>query len=145
LSEIPYDAVDSFHQIDLLSGDGRSYRLHVSPQGGTCFTGWIEPIDTLSSTVGSARGALRCQERRCRGSCRPLQSGGCVCNRRRASGQRARRNVSTKISEEKIAELMKAHFDRPDLDLPWEKTDKAEALRTASGLKGAPERELTTV
>ena len=40
---------------------------------------------------------------------------------------------------------MKAHFDRPDLDLPWEKTDKAEALRTASGLKGAPERELTTV
>ena len=52
---------------------------------------------------------------------------------------------TTKISEEKIAELMKAHFDRPDLDLPWEKTDKAEALRTASGLKGAPERELTTV
>jgi S-adenosylmethionine synthetase len=68
-----------------------------------------------------------------------------------------------KIPEEKIAELVKAHFDlrpaaiihnlnlrrpiyrqtaayghfgRPDLDLPWEKTDKAEALRDAAGLKG---------
>jgi len=29
------------------------------------------------------------------------------------------------------------HFGRPDLDLPWEKTDKAEALRAAAGLKGA--------
>ena len=26
------------------------------------------------------------------------------------------------------------HFGRPDLDLPWEKTDKADALRTAAGL-----------
>jgi len=79
---------------------------------------------------------------------------------------------TAKIDEEKIAELVKAHFDlrpaaiianlnlrrpiykqtasyghfgRPDLDLPWEKTDKAEALRSASGLKGAVERELTTV
>src|SRR5690606_13158055 len=25
------------------------------------------------------------------------------------------------------------HFGRPDLDLPWEKTDKAEALRLAAG------------
>jgi S-adenosylmethionine synthetase len=79
---------------------------------------------------------------------------------------------TAKIDEEKIAELVKSHFDlrpaaiianldlrrpiykqtasyghfgRPDLDLPWEKTDKAEALRSASGLKGAVERELTTV
>ena len=79
---------------------------------------------------------------------------------------------TAKIDEEKIAELVKAHFDlrpaaiianldlrrpiykqtasyghfgRPDLDLPWEKTDKAEALRSASGLKGAVERELTAV
>jgi S-adenosylmethionine synthetase len=34
------------------------------------------------------------------------------------------------------------HFGRPDLDLPWEKTDKAEALRSAAGLKGAVDREL---
>jgi S-adenosylmethionine synthetase len=79
---------------------------------------------------------------------------------------------TAKIDEEKIAELVKSHFDlrpaaiianldlrrpiykqtasyghfgRPDLDLPWEKTDKAEALRSASGLKGTVERELTTV
>ncbi len=79
---------------------------------------------------------------------------------------------TAKIDEEKIAELVKAHFDlrpaaiianldlrrpiykqtasyghfgRPDLDLPWEKTDKAEALRSAAGLKGTAERELTTV
>jgi S-adenosylmethionine synthetase len=35
------------------------------------------------------------------------------------------------------------HFGRPDLDLPWEKTDKAEALRAAAGLKGSVERELS--
>jgi S-adenosylmethionine synthetase len=73
------------------------------------------------------------------------------------------------IPEEKIAELVGAHFDlrpaaiihnlnlrrpiykqtaayghfgRPDLDLPWEKTDKAEALRSAAGLKGGVEKEL---
>jgi S-adenosylmethionine synthetase len=73
------------------------------------------------------------------------------------------------IPEERIAELVKAHFDlrpaaiihnlnlrrpiykqtasyghfgRPDLDLPWEKTDKAEALRAAAGLTGAVDREL---
>jgi S-adenosylmethionine synthetase len=73
------------------------------------------------------------------------------------------------IEEEKIAELVKAtfdlrpaaiihnldlrrpiykqtaaygHFGRPDLDLPWEKTDKAEALRAAAGLKGGVEKEL---
>jgi S-adenosylmethionine synthetase len=36
------------------------------------------------------------------------------------------------------------HFGRPDLDLPWERVDKAEALREAAGL---PEggRELTAV
>jgi S-adenosylmethionine synthetase len=66
------------------------------------------------------------------------------------------------IPEEKIAELVKAHFDlrpaaiihnlnlrrpiykqtasyghfgRPDLDLPWERTDKADALREAAGIK----------
>jgi len=68
-----------------------------------------------------------------------------------------------KIEESKIAELVLAHFDlrpaaiiqhlnlrrpiyrqvaayghfgRPELDLPWEKTDKAQALRAAAGLKG---------
>ena len=73
------------------------------------------------------------------------------------------------IPEEKIADLVKAHFDlrpaaiihnlnlrrpiykqtasyghfgRPDLDLPWEKTDKAEELRAAAGLKGGVDREL---
>jgi S-adenosylmethionine synthetase len=73
------------------------------------------------------------------------------------------------IPEEKIAELVGKHFDlrpaaiihnlnlrrpiykqtaayghfgRPDLDLPWEKTDKAEALRAAAGLKGSVEKEL---
>jgi S-adenosylmethionine synthetase len=66
------------------------------------------------------------------------------------------------IPEERIAELVKAHFDlrpaaiihnlnlrrpiykqtaayghfgRPDLDLPWEKTDKADALRAAAGIQ----------
>jgi len=74
-------------------------------------------------------------------------------------------NVETfgtgKVADEKIAELVQAHFDlrpgaiirdlklrrplyrqvaayghfgRDDLDLPWEKTDKAEALRKAAGL-----------
>jgi S-adenosylmethionine synthetase len=73
------------------------------------------------------------------------------------------------IPEEKIAELVKAHFDlrpaaiihnlnlrrpiykqtasyghfgRPELDLPWEKLDLAEALRAASGLRGDIDREL---
>jgi S-adenosylmethionine synthetase len=76
------------------------------------------------------------------------------------------------IEEEKIAELVKAtfdlrpaaiihnlnlrrpiykqtaaygHFGRPDLDLPWEKTDKAEALRAAAGLQGSIEKELARV
>jgi S-adenosylmethionine synthetase len=66
-----------------------------------------------------------------------------------------------KVADEKIAELVLSHFDlrpgaiirdlklrrpiyrqvaayghfgRDDLDLPWEKTDKADALRTAAGL-----------
>ena len=74
-----------------------------------------------------------------------------------------------KIDESKIAELVTAHFDlrpaaiiynldlrrpiyqqtasyghfgRPELDLPWEKTDKAAALRSAAGLKGETERAL---
>jgi S-adenosylmethionine synthetase len=74
-----------------------------------------------------------------------------------------------KIPEERIAELVKAHFDlrpaaiihnlnlrrpiykqtasyghfgRPDLDLPWEKLDKAEELRSAAGLSGDIDREL---
>jgi S-adenosylmethionine synthetase len=34
------------------------------------------------------------------------------------------------------------HFGRPELDLPWEKTDKAEELRAAAGLKGGVDREL---
>ncbi len=34
------------------------------------------------------------------------------------------------------------HFGRPQLDLPWEKTDKAEALRSSAGLKGGVDREL---
>jgi S-adenosylmethionine synthetase len=38
------------------------------------------------------------------------------------------------------------HFGRPDLNLPWERTDKAAALREAAGLKGAPpDPELTLV
>lgn len=72
------------------------------------------------------------------------------------------------MSEERIAELVQAHFDlrpaaiihnldlrrpiykqtaayghfgRPDLDLPWERLDKVDALREAAGLKG--ERQLT--
>ncbi len=76
---------------------------------------------------------------------------------------------TAKIEEQKIAELIKAHFDlrpaaiihnlnlrrpiykqtaayghfgRPDLDLPWEKLDKADALRAAAGLKGSAADEL---
>jgi S-adenosylmethionine synthetase len=38
------------------------------------------------------------------------------------------------------------HFGRPDLNLPWERIDKAAALREAAGLKGAPpDPELTLV
>ena len=38
------------------------------------------------------------------------------------------------------------HFGRPDLDLSWEKIDKAAELREAAGLKGAPpDPELTLV
>jgi S-adenosylmethionine synthetase len=78
-----------------------------------------------------------------------------------------------KIDEEKIANLVTEHFDlrpaaiirhlnlrrpvykqvaayghfgRPDLDLSWEKIDKAAELREAAGLKGAPpDPELTLV
>ncbi|MEJ5224950.1 MAG: methionine adenosyltransferase domain-containing protein, partial [Anaerolineales bacterium] len=66
-----------------------------------------------------------------------------------------------KISDDKIAELINAHFDlrpgaiirdlnlrrpiyrqtaayghfgRDDIELPWEQTDRAEALRKAAGL-----------
>ena len=73
-----------------------------------------------------------------------------------------------KLSEERIAELVQTHFDlrpaaiihhlqlrrpiyrqtaayghfgRPDLDLPWERLDKADALREAAGLGG--DRELS--
>jgi S-adenosylmethionine synthetase len=35
------------------------------------------------------------------------------------------------------------HFGRPDLDLPWERTDKKDVLRDAAGLKGEGEREFT--
>jgi S-adenosylmethionine synthetase len=76
---------------------------------------------------------------------------------------------TNKIDEEKIAELVKAHFDlrpaaiihhldlrrpiykqtasyghfgRPELDLPWERIDKADALRADSGLRGEVDREL---
>ena len=74
-----------------------------------------------------------------------------------------------RLAEEKIAELVQQHFDlrpaaiianldlrrpiyrqtaayghfgRPDLDLPWERTDKADALRAAAGL-GNADRELS--
>jgi S-adenosylmethionine synthetase len=74
-----------------------------------------------------------------------------------------------KIDDEKIADLIKRHFDlrpaaiihnldlrrpiykqtasyghfgRPELDLPWERLDKAEELRSDSGLKGDIDREL---
>ncbi len=70
-----------------------------------------------------------------------------------------------KVSEEKIAEIVKntfdlrpaaiihnldlrrpiykqtasyGHFGRPDLDLPWEKLDKVAAIRKAAGLEGEP-------
>ncbi|MBV8151266.1 MAG: methionine adenosyltransferase, partial [Candidatus Eremiobacteraeota bacterium] len=80
---------------------------------------------------------------------------------------------TSKIEEEKIADLVREHFDlrpaaiikhldlrrplyrqvatyghfgRPDLDLPWERFDKAPALRESAGLKGAPpDLELTLV
>ena len=72
------------------------------------------------------------------------------------------------IDETRIAELVKAHFDlrpaaiihhlnlrrpiykqtaayghfgRPDLDLPWEQTNKADALRADAGLTGEVARE----
>jgi S-adenosylmethionine synthetase len=76
---------------------------------------------------------------------------------------------TNQVPEEKIAELVKAHFDlrpaaiihnlnlrrpiyrqtaayghfgRPELDLPWEKIDKAAALRADAGLTGEIDREL---
>jgi S-adenosylmethionine synthetase len=72
------------------------------------------------------------------------------------------------VEEARIAELVKVHFDlrpaaiirnlnlrrpiyrqtatyghfgRPDLDLPWEKVDKAQELRADAGLKGEIERD----
>jgi S-adenosylmethionine synthetase len=36
------------------------------------------------------------------------------------------------------------HFGRPDLDLPWERTDKAAALADAAGLRARPEPQATT-
>ncbi|MEO7039555.1 MAG: methionine adenosyltransferase [Candidatus Elarobacter sp.] len=76
------------------------------------------------------------------------------------------------IPEERIAELVKAHFDlrpaaiihnldlrrpiykqvasyghfgRPELDLPWERIDLAATLRAASGLAGEVDRELAPI
>jgi S-adenosylmethionine synthetase len=79
---------------------------------------------------------------------------------------------SAKIGEGRIAELVQQHFDlrpaaiihnldllrpiyqqtasyghfgRPELDLPWERLDKAQELREAAGLKGDFARDLVTV
>ena len=79
---------------------------------------------------------------------------------------------TAKIEEPRIAELVQEHFDlrpaaiihnldlrrpiykqtaayghfgRPELDLPWERTDKAQALRDAAGLKGQVDRELAPI
>ncbi|HTV72527.1 MAG TPA: methionine adenosyltransferase [Candidatus Acidoferrales bacterium] len=79
---------------------------------------------------------------------------------------------TNKLEESRIAELVRAHFDlrpaaiihhldlrrpiykqtaayghfgRPDLDLPWERVDKAAALRADSGLKGEIDRELVPI
>ena len=79
---------------------------------------------------------------------------------------------TAKIEEPRIAELVQEHFDlrpaaiihnldlrrpiykqtaayghfgRPELDLPWERTDKAQLLRDAAGLKGQVERELAPI
>jgi S-adenosylmethionine synthetase len=79
---------------------------------------------------------------------------------------------TNRIEESRIAELVDAHFDlrpgaiisrfqlrrpiyrqtstyghfgRPDLNLPWEKTDVAEALREAAGIKQSEERFPRTV
>lgn len=73
-----------------------------------------------------------------------------------------------KLDEDRLAQLVKAHFDlrpaaiihnldlrrpiyrqtaayghfgRPELDLPWERLDKAEALRNAAGLRGKAEED----
>ncbi len=79
---------------------------------------------------------------------------------------------TAKIGEEKIAELVQRHFDlrpaaiihnldllrpiylqtaayghfgRTELDLPWERLDKAQELREAAGLKGDFARDLVTI
>lgn len=46
--ELPYDAVDEMHPLDVLSADGRVYRLHVSPAAGTYFMGWVEQLPRQS-------------------------------------------------------------------------------------------------
>ena len=43
--ELPYDAVDSAHPLDVQTHDGSIVRLHVAPAGGTYFVGWAELID----------------------------------------------------------------------------------------------------
>lgn len=44
--EIPFEAVDALHPLDVISGDKRIYRLYLSPARGTYFEGWIEEISS---------------------------------------------------------------------------------------------------
>lgn len=41
--ELPFDEVDSFHPVEVIGSDHRVYRLHLEPEAGTYFTGWIDP------------------------------------------------------------------------------------------------------
>ena len=129
----------------------------MARHGGGAFSG-KDPDQ--GRPLGGVRRALRCQERRRGRARRPLRSAGRLRDRRRASGERAGRNVrhrqiarrADRGGRQKDFDLRPAaiihnldlrrpiyrqtaaygHFGRPDLDLPWERLDKVDALRVGS-------------
>ena len=139
----------------------QDHRRHVRRHGAARRRRVLGQGPHQGRPLGGVRGALRRQERR-RGRARgALRTAGRVRDRRRAPGQRAGRDVRHRRDrrrEDRRAghgalrpapgrdhphlDLRRpiykqtasyGHFGRPELDLPWEKIDKAAALRADSG------------
>lgn len=56
--ELPYEAVDELHPLEVKAGDGHTYLMHLSPGGRSYFTGWIEEVDENGYPVGEGPSIL---------------------------------------------------------------------------------------
>ena len=92
--------------------------------------GVAHPVSVLVETFGTERDSRRRTDRRAGQGARS------ICGPPRLSTTLDLRRPIYKQT------ASYGHFGRPDLDLPWEKTDKADELRAAAGLKGSVEKEL---